>query len=72
MAEFEDAYEMTPDLLEDAVVQTSNNSWQLADIHVDQPTADGVPQSKQGCGEEIKLTTYFCTSCSSFQCNVSG
>ena len=41
-AEFEDVDEMTPKLLEDIVVQTSSNSWQLANIHVDQPTADGV------------------------------
>ena len=47
-AEFEDADEVTPGLLEDVVVQTSSNGWQLADIHVDQPTAHGVPQRKAG------------------------
>ena len=36
-AEFEDVDEMTPDLLEDVVVQTSSNGWQLADIHLDLP-----------------------------------
>ena len=42
-AEFEDTDEVTPDVLEDVVVQTSSNGGQLANIHVDQPTADGVP-----------------------------
>ena len=42
-AEFEDADEVTPDILEHVVVQTSSNVWQLANIHVDQLTADGVP-----------------------------
>ena len=44
--EFEDADEVTPHVLEDVVVQTSSDdvdNCQLADIHVDQPTADGVP-----------------------------
>ena len=38
-----DADEVTPDVLEDVVVQTSSNRGQLADIHMGQPTADGVP-----------------------------
>ena len=42
-AEFEDTDEVTPDVLEDVVVQTSSNGGQLANIHVDQPTADGAP-----------------------------
>ena len=42
-AEFEDADEVTPDILEQVVVQTSTNVWQLANFHVDQLTADGVP-----------------------------
>ena len=41
--EYKYADEMTPDVLEDVVVQTSSNRGQLADIHVGQPTADGVP-----------------------------
>ena len=43
-AEFEDADEVTPDLLEDVVQATSDNVdvWQPTNIHVDQPTADGV------------------------------
>ena len=47
-AEFEDADEVTPDVLEDVVVQTSSNGWQLANIHVDQPTADGVLKRRAG------------------------
>ena len=46
-AEFGDADEVTPDLLEDVIVQASSDDvvgWQLADIHVDQPTADGLSQ----------------------------
>ena len=42
-AEFEDTDEVTLDVLEDVVVQTSSNGEQLANIHVDQPTADGAP-----------------------------
>ena len=45
-AEFEDTDEVTPDLLEDVDVQTTSNDvdgWPQTDIHVDQPTADGVP-----------------------------
>ena len=42
-AEFEDTDEVTLDVLEDIVVQTSSNGEQLANIHVDQPTADGAP-----------------------------
>ena len=45
-AEFEDTDEVTPDLLEDIVVQTTSDDidgWLPTDIHVDQPTADGVP-----------------------------
>ena len=74
-AEFEDVDEVTPDLLENVFVQTSSyevDDWQLADIHVDQPTADGVHKEKQGCRKEIKLSMFFCTSCSSFQCNILG
>ena len=41
-AELEDADEVTTDILEDVVVPTNSNGWQLPDIHVDQPTADGV------------------------------
>ena len=41
-AEFEDADEAIADILEDVVVQTNSNGWQLPDIHVDQPAADGV------------------------------
>ena len=41
--EYKDADEVTPDVLEDVVVQTSSNRGQLADIHVGQPTSDGVP-----------------------------
>ena len=42
-AEFEDTDEVTPNVVEDVVVQTNSNGGQLADIHVDQPTADGAP-----------------------------
>ena len=42
-AEFEDADEVTADILEDVIVQTSSNGWQLPDIHMDQPTVDWVP-----------------------------
>ena len=42
-AEFEDTGEVTPDVLESIAVQTSSNGGQLANIHVDQPTADGAP-----------------------------
>ena len=42
-AEFENADEVTPDVLKDVVVQTSSNSWQPPDIHVGQPTTDRVP-----------------------------
>ena len=41
--EYKDGDEVTPDVLEDVVVQTSSNRGQLADIHVDKPTPDGVP-----------------------------
>ena len=41
-AEFEDTNEVTPNVPEDVVVQTSSYGGQLADIHMDQPTADGV------------------------------
>ena len=41
--EYKNADEMTLDVLENVVVQTSSNGWQLADIHMDKPTADGVP-----------------------------
>ena len=58
-AGFEDTDEVTPDLLEDVVVQTTSDDvaqtardaadrWQMTDIHVDQPTADGVPTRKAG------------------------
>ena len=58
-AEFEDADEVTPDLLEDVVVQATSDDvaqtardaadgWQLTDIHVDQPTADEVQAKKAG------------------------
>ena len=46
--EDKDADEVTPNVLEDIVVQTSSNGGQVADIYVDQPTADGVPQRKAG------------------------
>ena len=44
-AEFEDADEVMPDLLEDVVQKSSDDvdGWQPTDIHVDQPTANGVP-----------------------------
>ena len=42
-AEFKDTDEVTLHVLEDVVVQTSSNGEQLANIHVDQPTADGAP-----------------------------
>ena len=45
-AEFEDTDEVTPDLLEDIVVQTTSDDidgWLPTDIHLDQPTANGVP-----------------------------
>ena len=42
-AEFEAMDEVTPNVLEELVVQTSSNGGQLADIHVDQPSADGAP-----------------------------
>ena len=41
--EYKDVDEVTPDVLEDVVVQTSSNGEQLANIHVNQPTADGAP-----------------------------
>ena len=41
--EYKDVDEVTPNVLEDVVVQTSSNGGQLADIHVDPSTADGVP-----------------------------
>ena len=50
-AEFEDADEVTPDLLEDVVVQATSDAadgWQMTDIHVDQPTADEIPTKKAG------------------------
>ena len=53
-AEFEDTDEVTPDLLEDVVVQPTTSGsddvdgWLPCDIHVDQPTADGVPSRKAG------------------------
>ena len=42
-AEFEDTDEVTLDVLENAVVQTSSNEEQLTNTHVDQPTADEAP-----------------------------
>ena len=41
--EYKDADEVTPNVLEDIVVQTSSNGGQVADIHVNRPTADRVP-----------------------------
>ena len=44
-AEFEDMDDVTPDLQEDVVVQTTSDDvdgWQRSDIHVNQPTAHGV------------------------------
>ena len=41
--EFEVTDEVTLHVLEDVVVQTSSNGEPLANIHVDQPTADGAP-----------------------------
>ena len=46
--EYKDADKVTPNVLEDVVMQTSSNGEQLADIHVDQPTADGAPEKKAG------------------------
>ena len=45
-AEFEDTDEVTPDLLEDVIVQITSDDvdgWQPTDIRVDQPTAGGAP-----------------------------
>ena len=45
-AEFEDTDEVTPDVLEEVILQATSkdvDGWQPTDIHVDQPTADGVP-----------------------------
>ena len=42
-AEFEDTDEVTLDVLEDVIVQTSSNGEQLTNTHVHQPTADGAP-----------------------------
>ena len=42
-AEFNDTDEVTPYLLEDVAMLTSCNGRQLAGMHVEQPTADGVP-----------------------------
>ena len=45
-AEFKDTDEVTPNLLEDVIAQTTSNDvdgWQPKDIHMHQPTADEVP-----------------------------
>ena len=60
-AEFEDTDEVTPDLLEDVVVQTTKTMLMVGNRPTStwtNPLQMGYHKERQGCGEEIKLRMY--------------